>query len=383
MLAKFLSTAAVFAVFAAGAAQAQSGRVPAEMPPASYTESQYVDSNGCVFIRAGFNGSTTWVPRFGDDRQPMCGFAPSLGGAVPVAAAAPTPMPAPAQAAATAPAQAAPAPVTVRTVAASAAPRRVAPAPTASARASAPYSVAPETAVARPAQGAMIYQAQAGALDTRWSFHDRTGPSPCTEYNALSQLYAVPSPEQPNLPLRCGPQAVHPADALREQSPNGGRWEPWTGATPAPDNNVYILPPPYAPRWPQPYLQGASMRQMQEEMPTRAATTTAVSSQPAIRGHVSTMGATDGVSAAPVRAQPPGQMSNGQYVQVGTYGVESNARATVARLQQSGLPVATGQARRGGQALQVVLAGPFRSQAELSAALGRARAMGYSDAFIR
>lgn len=366
MIAKFVTTAAVFTMFAAGAAQAQSGRVPAEIPPASYTEAQYVDSNGCVFIRAGFNGQTSWVPRFGDDRRPMCGFPPSLGVTTSVAAATPAQTPA-----------AAPAPVTVRTVTASApsTPRRVStPRPaataTASARTGVPYSVPPETA--RPAQGAMIYQAQSGALDTRWSFYDRTGPSPCTDYNALSQLYAVPSPARPELPLRCGSQAVHPADALREQSPNGGRWEPWTGVTPAPDNNVYIVPPTYAPRWPQPYLNGASYQQP-----------AAPAQQPAIRGHVSTMGTTAGVSAAPVRAQSPGQMSNGQYVQVGTYGVETNARATIARLQQSGMPVATGQARRGGQALQVVLAGPFRSQAELQAALGRARAMGFTDAFVR
>jgi len=362
MVAKFVSTAALMTVLAASAAHAQAGRTPAELPPASFTDQQYVDSSGCVFIRAGFNGRTTWVPRFGDNRQPMCGFAPSMAGASAVASA---------------PQAVAPAPVTVRTVA-SAAPsqaaastaRRVA-APVAVAS-SVPYSVPPQQ---QTQQNAQIYQAQAGALDRRWSFADVTGPSPCTNYSAHSQLYAVPSPVAPDQPVRCVPQAVHPADALREQSPNNGQWQPWTGVLPAQDNNVYIVPPAYAPRWPQPYHSGASFT---PEAPM----------QPATRGHtgattasISTMGTTAGVTAAAPRS--PGRMSNGQYVQVGTFGLGDNARATVARLQSSGLPVATGQSRRGSQELQVVLAGPFNSPAELNAALGRARAMGYTDAFIR
>lgn len=356
MVARILSSAVVLAVISASAALAQAGRVPAEIPPASYTASQYVDSAGCVFIRAGFNGNTTWVPRYGDDRRPMCGV--TGGGAVQAAA---------------------PAPVTVRPmVVASARPA----APTVSqsvvtvqAGSRVPYSVAPEitrgTVRTQPAPQAQIYQAQAGGLDTRWSFYDQTGPSPCTNYSAHSQMYAVPSPAMPELPLRCGPQAQHPADALRELSPRGNVWEPWDGANPypAPNNNVYMLPPPYAPRWPQPYLQGASAPRGQA---------------PAVmapRATVSTMGTTNGVQAAP--ATTSGRMSNGQYVQVGTYGVQSNAQAAVARLQARGMPVATARASASGQSVQVVLAGPFASQAELASALNAARALGYSDAFVR
>jgi hypothetical protein len=57
---------------------------PAELPPASYAGQQYVDSKGCLFMRAGTPGKELWLPRVTRDGVPLCGYPPS-GRRVPVA----------------------------------------------------------------------------------------------------------------------------------------------------------------------------------------------------------------------------------------------------------------------------------------------------------
>lgn len=73
MLFKVFAVAGWAAVSVISAASAQSLSGPAENPPASFKGSQYVDSRGCVFLRAGIGGRVNWVPRISRDRKALCG----------------------------------------------------------------------------------------------------------------------------------------------------------------------------------------------------------------------------------------------------------------------------------------------------------------------
>lgn len=77
-LTRIIAIAVILGSVGVGGLQAQSFRSqPAEFPPLSYKGKQYVDSKGCVFIRAGIDGNVTWVPRVSRKRQSVCGFKPS------------------------------------------------------------------------------------------------------------------------------------------------------------------------------------------------------------------------------------------------------------------------------------------------------------------
>ncbi|WP_192931132.1 SPOR domain-containing protein [Gemmobacter serpentinus] len=111
MLRKFMTAAVLAAVSGITVSNAQTvGQIggPKELPPAGFKGQMYVDSRGCVFLRAGLNGSTNWVPRVSRNRKALCGYPPTLAAmaapveiatpaemAAAVASAAPTPAPAP------------------------------------------------------------------------------------------------------------------------------------------------------------------------------------------------------------------------------------------------------------------------------------------------
>ncbi len=83
-----ITAALLVTALSGGGGQAAPGMEPKELPPAGYGGNQYVDSDGCVFLRAGLAGQTTWVPRFNRDRQPVCGYEPTFPAGLVDAAAA-------------------------------------------------------------------------------------------------------------------------------------------------------------------------------------------------------------------------------------------------------------------------------------------------------
>ena len=91
-LTRVIASGVILASLGLGVVNAQSFSPmdsPAEFPPASYKGKQYVDSRGCVYIRAGVDGAVTWVPRVTRNREVICGFKPTFAEPVAGTAAAP------------------------------------------------------------------------------------------------------------------------------------------------------------------------------------------------------------------------------------------------------------------------------------------------------
>jgi len=201
--------AAIVAAFGVDFAEAQpmSGLpVPAEFPPESYSGRQYVDSKGCVFLRAGVSGNTTWIPRVTRQRKMICGAKPSL--AQTRTAQAPAAAPAKTRTAAKAPAKAVPQaksrpqPQKVRQVARPAPPKVVrAPA------VAAPVSAPPVRMVTAPSARTVTAPVRSVAVKTAKAPTRIVRSAPSKARSVCPGLSPVSQRYMGGGDVRCGPQA--------------------------------------------------------------------------------------------------------------------------------------------------------------------------------
>ncbi|MCE0505139.1 hypothetical protein LR948_07230 [Roseivivax sp. GX 12232] len=215
-LAVLALAAGTFGLAGELSAQQRSTDVPMEFPPSSYEGRQYVDSRGCVYIRAGIDGATNWVPRVSRQRRHICGQTPTLGeGGTRTAAAAPG---------------SEVERITLDSAPSAAAPRQAqaqaqarttttAPQPQAQRRATAPQ---PQQVKPAPQIVRQVPAPAAQPAPARTRVATEGG---CRGASAISQQYIGNSQ---GLPVRCGPQTTSHVTVIRR------------GETPGPNANVYI-----------------------------------------------------------------------------------------------------------------------------------------------
>ena len=412
MYLKLISVAVVAAVFGAASAEAQSvARVggPANLPPAGFEGQQWVDSRGCVFLKAGYGGQVNWVPRVGRDRRAMCGYPPTGTTRAAIEVATEAEMAAPAAVAEAAPAPRVMAavepvvPVTPRTsVALRPAPVLADPvvaAPKPSAR-PAPYvEVAPSggyEVVASSGPGAgQIGCYSSATVAERVKTRNGGTVVVCTRGDGTLTGWRPPV-----YPQGAGVGAALTDPVVASRGDHGGNH--FNHGVSGRDGDGYsqghaVPTPPkgYKLAWKDDRLnpnRGKGTAQGwadQDQVWTRKVPSELVADQPATKRKKKVFAQSGGTvitstkgqaATAPVEKKVA---KGGAFIQVGTFGVASNADGAAARLQGMGLPVARAKITSGGRAMQIVMAGPFGSAADAAAALSMARRAGFGDAFIR
>lgn len=444
--------------------QAQSLRgntTPTEFPPSSFKGKQYIDSKGCIFIRAGIDGNVTWVPRVSRSRKLVCGYKPSLTAAV--AARAPKTKPAVAAAVRITVAPAATGAVTETRRPAVAAARTAAKATTAMPAAVAKPKpkkrmVARPSPVAKPAAPVRVRRAvrtpkpaPRAAVKTRAPAAQTTGTSrrsgACANASAFSQQFIN---DNSRFPVRCGPQTEAPVKLRKSRRSSQALVPTFPSASSyasAQDTRI-VQRHIYEQRQNttdvrvaqgfQPVWQDDRLNPYRAERTTRPAIIRPTSRAPSgfksawsddrlstsragktaageartdriwtrklprelvevplsgnrrivvlsSRNEAGTVTRTS-TRSAPLpkatritQAHPAGKP---RYVRVGVYASDASARKAAQQLARRGVSTRLGTVTRSGRAYRVVMAGPFNSSSQATAALNTVRSAGFSKARI-
>ena len=412
---------AFFLTLTLSTAQAQALRDvdgPVNFPPGSYKGKQFVDNNGCAFVRAGIDGRVNWIPRVTRSRKLLCGLKPTFSGAE----------------ANLAQAQSANAPVQITN---NEAPAAAAPAP----------APAPRVAAAKPAAAPKPAPRQVQRV---------TRATTCANFTGISAQYAGSGPG-----VRCGSQTQPVTGAVQVQrqpvtvmrngqkktvqqrvvqqptaapkisgTPTGQRIitrNSQTGQINAAGNTRVVprhvyneqqrsavtnkVPKGYRKAWDDDrlnpkraqmtvegirqsdliwtrtiprklYVKGTG-RVVNNLFPELRYPYTSMNDQNAAMG-LTTSSRSKSAAAATPRKQGGTAKSgtDGRYVQVGMFASEANAQRAAQRISAAGLPARFGTLTKGGKSYRLVMAGPFGAS-QINAAVATARRAGFSDAYAR
>lgn len=343
----------ILTIASASFAPAQSLREstgPAEFPPSSFKGSQYVDSSGCVFVRAGVGDSITWVPRVSRDRRVICGAKPTFAKAQPNAV--PVIKDPPAQ------------------------------------TATAPVKTAPAATVTAPATAKPVAPVAAPTTKTTQTAPRKASPE-CPDASAVSKQYIGNSG---GYDVRCGPQQKHPGaygvgPKVAPQSPVSPQSRVIRPATPQ-------IPKGYKPAFDDdrmnPYrnrrtaMGDAQMRLVwTDTVPRRLVEVEAGQDLYLTKAQIEYRKANASKRAKAVKsptAKSKSSLAKYRYVNIGAFTDPKQAEATARKLQRSGLPVRYGKYKKGGKTLKMVLVGPFKTPAQLQNAMSKAQKAGYRNA---
>ena len=442
-LTKLIALAFILGSVSAGALSAQSSldRTPAEFPPSSYKGKQYVDSKGCVFIRAGIDGNVSWIARVTRKRTGVCGFRPTFAGKV-------TPAPEPVQTAAveqiTIPAAVAPKPKPRRVAAAAArskpkvvrqvarrsapivektvqyAPREMRTLPVAPRSNSAcPNASAVGSQYLRPGKFAVRCGPQDGAIVGSRISSALVPRATTALYGQQRQVAVAPQPIRVSQNRRIVPKhvAVNRVNTNNVKVPRGyksvwtdGRLNPkraeqslaghksmsmvWTSTVPrrlinqANGRDVTASVPlvyPYTDYAQQVRELGqvTIVQRNGQTLKRIVRSVTGVVAPEPRQARVKTVQRTATYSsrstpqATTTRAQPKAVAADG-YVQVGRFSTVEQAQSLAKQVQRMGIPVRVGIYDSKGQANRLVIAGPFGGQNDMNRALSRLRSAGHN-----
>ena len=326
---------------------------------------QYVDSQGCAFIRVGFSGPARWVPRVTRQRRQVCGLPPSMSANER------------AQVAATqVPASVTPVEITNDDPIVTAKPRALAPKP-------------------RTQNSALFKTALANILRPKPQAQPvlRAAPEPMrttvTDPIRVEPTTKIIRPSGGDFQIPAGYKVAWSDDRL---NPNRGiqkvsgmiqTTKHWTNTVPRKHRNVATAPERAA--WSKLVYPFQSRNDLlnyvnaMDDLDLDVKSNGAIEMAPANTGGVTARVSTRNV--APKTAKTLGLV--GRYIQVGAYGRSANADRAGKRLTQAGLPVEHRVVDRNGSQLNLILAGPFSDVTQLRRALERARDVGFADAYVK